>query len=371
MKFWLEVTDRSDLGVNLHAPQTNERGKPFWSYSFIRDIRPGDCVFHYHKDHYAIVGCSRAIGEVWEDEVIWAARGTSARNAGTVPHRRVGWYLGLEGYTPIVPFLTLDQLRERDSLIETIKEQARPHKRAPAYFPFEVSEKRPIRAIQGYLFKLPAAFVAAFPQLEQAAAAVGWYAAETGLPRGDGPPEEPAPSRRVRRIARRGRLDSPDLDGPTGQEYRYADESVAISQRDPFTIDPSVVERGIQSHAATQNRLATFVQTLGCAPRSPRADEPTFDLAWEQEETIYVAEVKSITDANEERQLRLGLGQVLRYRHLLQRYNRPVVGVLVLERQPRDPDWEKLCKSVNVHLLWPETLHRLATIFPTGAQRTG
>jgi hypothetical protein len=51
--------------------------------------------------------------------------------------------------------------------------------------------------------------------------------------------------------------------------------------------------------------------------RTPRPDEPQYDLAWLAGDTLYVAEVKSLTAANEERQLRLGLGQVLRYTHLL------------------------------------------------------
>ena len=28
-RFWPEVTDRLDLGENLKAPQTNEKGEPF------------------------------------------------------------------------------------------------------------------------------------------------------------------------------------------------------------------------------------------------------------------------------------------------------------------------------------------------------
>lgn len=46
-KFWLEVTRREDLGVNLKAPQTDEQGQAFWSYSLIREIREGDIVYHY------------------------------------------------------------------------------------------------------------------------------------------------------------------------------------------------------------------------------------------------------------------------------------------------------------------------------------
>ena len=58
--------------------------------------------------------------------------------------------------------------------------------------------------------------------------------------------------------------------------------------------------------------------------------EPNFDLAWQAGDTAFVVEIKSITDDNEEEQLRIGLGQVLRYRHCFQCIGYPkVIAVLV------------------------------------------
>ena len=80
-------------------------------------------------------------------------------------------------------------------------------------------------------------------------------------------------------------------------------------------------------------------------PRSRLPNEPNFDLAWETGGTVFVAEIKSITDDNEEEQLRLGLGQVLRYRHRLRGLGYgQVVAVLVPERAPRDSSWEELTR---------------------------
>lgn len=79
-RFWLEVTGRLDLGANLKAPQGNEQGKNFWSYSLLHYVSPGDMVFHYSRPEQAIVALSVATGELWEDSLVWAARGTSARN---------------------------------------------------------------------------------------------------------------------------------------------------------------------------------------------------------------------------------------------------------------------------------------------------
>ena len=47
---------------------------------------------------------------------------------------------------------------------------------------------------------------------------------------------------------------------------------------------------------------------------SPRG-RLSFDIAWEDEGTVFVAEVKSLTTENEEKQLRSGLGQVLGHAH--------------------------------------------------------
>ena len=114
-----------------------------------------------------------------------------------------------------------------------------------------------------------------------------------------------------------------------------------------------MVERGLRGHADTQNALAAVITTAGMAPRSPRPSDPNFDLAWEADGTLFVAEVKSITPKNEERQLRLGLGQVLRYRNLLNQRGRRVRAVLVTERAPRDPSWPRLCQELGVLLATP------------------
>ena len=102
----------------------------------------------------------------------------------------------------------------------------------------------------------------------------------------------------------RPRLSPPML----GTAYREATVSPLPSERQPFTVDPALVERGLKGHADTQNELATGPSPAGIEPRSRLPYEPNFDLAWEAKGTVFVAEVKSVTDENEEEQLRLGLG---------------------------------------------------------------
>lgn len=94
----------------------------------------------------------------------------------------------------------------------------------------------------------------------------------------------------------------------------------------------------------------------GFTPRSPAPGEPEFDLGWENGESICIAEVKSLSHANEEKQLRLAVGQVLRYAFLLSA-GRPVEHFIAVEREPRDPSWLDFTAELGVSLIWPETFH--------------
>jgi hypothetical protein len=137
-----------------------------------------------------------------------------------------------------------------------------------------------------------------------------------------------------------------------GAEYRVADEEVESAAPEPFEIDPNQRDRATREHNATQNALAEVVRERGLEPLSP-SGEPDFDLAWEEADgTLIVAEVKSITPRNVERQLRLGLGQVLRYRSLLQETGKEVRALLALSGKPHDERWQALCAELEVGLIW-------------------
>jgi hypothetical protein len=168
---WLEVTRRPDIGANLNAPQANEKEREFWSYSLIKEIREGDLVFHYDGVAQAITAQSQATGEVWEDEVVWAARGSSARSANIAPHSRPGWYLGLERYEKLPSPVTLDSIRKRTDEVMLLKRRLTEEVGEPLYFPFEMSSRRPMRPMQGYIFKLPRGFLRLFGMSAQPAVA--------------------------------------------------------------------------------------------------------------------------------------------------------------------------------------------------------
>jgi hypothetical protein len=145
-----------------------------------------------------------------------------------------------------------------------------------------------------------------------------------------------------------------------GVPYRPDDESVSVPQPDPFKVDPDVLDRGILGHRRTQNALAEYLAESDLIPLSHRPNvDPAFDVAWRDQGVLYVAEVKSITDANEEKQLRLALGQVLRYSHQLRTGGDHVVPVIVAEREPSDKTWTSLCEALGVRIAWTGAFDRL------------
>lgn len=144
------------------------------------------------------------------------------------------------------------------------------------------------------------------------------------------------------------------LDQGLGREYVEADEHAEIKPSAPehTGLDPDLGGRGLRAHNLTQNLLAQAVRDAGHEPRRPKPEEPQFDLAWEAGDVTWVAEVKSITPRNEERQLRAALGQVLRYRQLLEEEGRTVQAMIAAEVKPTDPSWNELCAREDITLVW-------------------
>jgi hypothetical protein len=141
--------------------------------------------------------------------------------------------------------------------------------------------------------------------------------------------------------------------GGLGREYEAAEEHTELaSVAENKGRDPDLGGRGLHAHNVTQNLLADAVTRAGFLPRRPKPEEPQYDLAWQAGDSIWVAEVKSLTPTNEERQLRLALGQVLRYQQLIDGGGRRVRAMIAVERQPIDDRWLDLCGNQGVVLVW-------------------
>lgn len=163
---------------------------------------------------------------------------------------------------------------------------------------------------------------------------------------------------------------SPGLSPKAGIGVPYTQAvPTAKSPGKPFTHDPEKIERGEKGHADTQNALAAFLENVGIEPREPdlAAGEPPFDVAWESNDAIYIAEVKSITKGNRQRQMRLGLGQLLWYRKVMESKGKKVVAVLAPELEPTLATWKELCDELGIVLVWPGNFDVLASRMGLGA----
>jgi hypothetical protein len=342
--FFLELTDRTNIGVDLNAPQVGSNGRPHHSYALVPLMRPPSVVLHYDKSRQAITSWSRTIGLPYEDQVIWGARGMRARRAGEQPFPRPGWRVPLDGPFTIAGPVTLDELRRHQAEIEAIfDELAQRIGRQSPHTPFERSANRPLRMVEVYLAKVPRQFLMLFPILADVVDQFDHQPFSSTI--------KPAPT--------------PGTRPPThdiGQDYVHADEEPSTGQRTPFNVDPDVVDRGTAAHAKTQNALATWLRSQGLRPRSPASSDPQYDTACRVGAKILIAEVKSLTDLNEERQLRLGLGQLLRYAQLMPE-GATVVPALVVERAPVDETWTGLCEGLGIWLTWPPDFPGLNAAF--------
>jgi hypothetical protein len=142
--------------------------------------------------------------------------------------------------------------------------------------------------------------------------------------------------------------------GAFGAPYRAGRHQQPVEGDGAVFRDPDNVERGLRAHSTTQDQLAALIEEAGYEPASAFDRSCNFDIGWRDEQgTVHVAEVKSLTDANESFQIRHGLGQVLDYAHRLNGRGFPVRPLLVLERRPQAvAHWTGLCNQHGVSLVW-------------------
>jgi Domain of unknown function (DUF3883) len=193
-RYWLEITDREQLGDDLHAPQHDQSGRTTWSYELVRYVRDGDFILHWWKQPGsgpAIVGFSRAIGEPFASEITWQPHGTYGRASGrtiTGP----SWRVRLADYTELDAPVTLNRLRDLEPSVKAARGETEEMAGTPLYFPFALSDRRPLRTAQAYLTKMPLAALFAIPELNFLALGRP-FNVDAGMP----PTDDPDTTRRV------------------------------------------------------------------------------------------------------------------------------------------------------------------------------
>jgi hypothetical protein len=233
-RFWLEITDRHDIGIDLHCPQRDALGRHNPGYSLIWWVRADDIVFHYEKDKRAITAWSRAAGQVTEGPTIWLSHRAATRRRLQQERPQQGWWLDLDGPFLLDPPLTLAQIRAHAPELRALLATLRSDHPGSLYFPFSFYGGTEPRPQQPYLNKLPAEFVDLFTSLTKTAGPAAPDAGDHAAPGGSS----------------------------LGTSYRESQVSPVPSERQPFTVDPALVERGLKGHADTQNELVPHQATF-------------------------------------------------------------------------------------------------------------
>ncbi|MEV5126071.1 hypothetical protein AB0K49_25255 [Streptomyces decoyicus] len=121
-----------------------------------------------------------------------------------------------------------------------------------------------------------------------------------------------------------------------------------------LALDLKRLDEATAVHEATVGALIAHLSRQGIQACRPASGAPGFDAGWSRGEGIFVAEVKSLTGAREDQQIRLGIGQILDYAHQLhgQHPSAVIRPVLVLEKHPSAVRWTALADSVGLRLTW-------------------
>jgi hypothetical protein len=125
---------------------------------------------------------------------------------------------------------------------------------------------------------------------------------------------------------------------------------VRVKRNLRLAIDLEALDRASAAHERTVRGLAAALSSIDVEARLPDRRGPRFDLGWRRGRRLFIAEVKSLTGADEAQQIRLGFGQVLDYTTQLRLGEHRVQPVVVLERRPRSGRWLDLARETGVIL---------------------
>lgn len=151
--FWVEVTDRDDIGENIWAPKFDTSGKKrIPSYSLVAMVKPGDIIFHYSRPRRQYIGHSVAKGYFYDDYEMWGSQGSDESRKN--PFLREVFKVDLSNFSIFEQPIELDEVRKKTNEIfreiEKLKEEAS----GAIYAPF-VYKNDQLEPPQGYLWKMP------------------------------------------------------------------------------------------------------------------------------------------------------------------------------------------------------------------------
>ncbi|WP_446210113.1 hypothetical protein [Micromonospora sp. IBSANI012] len=151
-------------------------------------------------------------------------------------------------------------------------------------------------------------------------------------------------------------------DAEVGFDRPYTGATVTADLPAQRSFDADAYRAGVGDHDRLCRSLIAHLAASGVRAGAGLAGV-NVDLAWRNADgRQFIAEVKSVYAGNQVEQLRLGLGQVLEYRHRLAARGVPVTAALLVSTCS-DPTWRDVCGDSGVILLpgdderrWTEAL---------------
>jgi hypothetical protein len=142
----------------------------------------------------------------------------------------------------------------------------------------------------------------------------------------------------------------------------YRDLAVETARPDTMVFDPDAVRAGLVEHNRLCRMLHDHLAASGLVAGQHLYRVPV-DMAWrDHQNRQYIAEIKSCLADDADAQFRLGLGQILEYRHRLRHAGHDLQAVLALTRTC--DLWANICADLDVILLtaddpdnWTRRLH--------------
>lgn len=158
-----------------------------------------------------------------------------------------------------------------------------------------------------------------------------------------------------------------DIGGERGFDREYAAPAVPADLPAQRSYDADAYRAGVSEHDRLCRALIDHLAAEGVRAGAGLHGVPV-DLAWRDADgRQFIAEVKSVVGDHEVEQLRLGLGQVLEYRHRLAARGIVATPVLVVSNCA-DPAWPAICGDNQVILLAGQTTPGWAAALTRGRQ---
>jgi len=158
---WVEITDRDDLGSNIKAPVSAQKGKKTSGYELPKHVREGDVVLHWWKRaknriNHGFYGYSTVVGSIQDEETSWAPRGRYSKGAAKGPKPSTVWTLS--NFNEFQKPILIGDVNLKKGEILELMDLLEAKYGKPIYFPFCKREGK-IAVNQTYFAKLPREFI--------------------------------------------------------------------------------------------------------------------------------------------------------------------------------------------------------------------